>query len=385
MALYMEYSTRIYKEVYLKYVSPDDIHVYSVDEVFIDLTGYLKYSKLNSHEMAMKIIKDILKTTGITATAGIGTNLYLAKVAMDITAKKMPADENGVRIAELDEMSYRKQLWNHKPLTDFWRVGKGYSSRLCSNGIYTMGDIARCSLGKPYEKYNEDFLYKLFGVNAELLIDHAWGWEPCTISDIKSYKPSSNSVSIGQVLTVPYSFEKASLIVREMADNLSLDLTSKGLVTNQIVITVGYDIENLTNPEIRNKYVGDITVDHYGRSVPKHSQGTINLESHTSSTRIITESAVSLFKRIANTLLLVRRLTICAVHVIPAEKAKQKISVEQISLFCDYEAKERRRKREKIRLEKGLDVLIDARGVFSGGNDISDLLIQRLNTNGGIR
>ncbi len=352
MALYMEYSTRIYKDVYLKYVSPDDIHVYSVDEVFIDLTGYLKYSGLSSREMALKIIKDVLKTTGITATAGIGTNLYLAKVAMDITAKKMEADEDGVRIAELDEISYRKQLWNHKPITDFWRVGKGYSSKLYANGLYTMGDIARCSLGRPDEKYNEDLLYKLFGINAELLIDHAWGWEPCTIADIKSYKPSSNSISTGQVLTCPYSYEQSSLIVSEMADNLSLELVEKGLVTDQLVITVGYDIENLKNPKIRSNYKGEITTDHYGRSVPKHSQGTFNFDYATSSTLKIIKGAVELFEKIVNKELLVRRLTICANHVVLAEKSKKQFVARQLSFSVNYEMQERIKEKELLRLEK---------------------------------
>lgn len=352
MALYMEYSAKIYKEVYLKYISATDMHVYSVDEVFIDLTPYLKYSGLTSRELSMKIIKDILSSTGITATAGIGTNLYLAKVAMDITAKKIPADKDGVRIAELDEMSYRKQLWSHKPITDFWRVGKGYSSKLYANGIYTMGDIARCSVGKSNEKYNEDLLYKLFGINAELLIDHAWGWEPCTISDIKSYRPSSNSISKGQVLTEPYSFEKAKLIIREMADSLSLDLVNKGVVTNQIVITVGYDIENLKNEKIKSLYKGEVVVDHYGRQIPKHSQGTVNFDIHLSSTRKITEATVSLFEQIAIEYLLVRRLNICANHVLPKEKVGENIVSEQLSLFCDYEALEKRRMREKIKLEK---------------------------------
>lgn len=352
MALYMEYSTRIYKEVYLKYISPDDIHVYSIDEVFIDLTPYLKYSGLSSREFAMKIIRDILKTTGITATAGIGTNLYLAKVAMDITAKKIPADKDGVRIAELDEITYRKQLWEHKPITDFWRVGKGYSSRLSSVGIYTMGDIARCSVGSPNEKYNEDLLYKLFGVNAELLIDHAWGWEPCTIADIKAYKPSSNSISMGQVLTEPYSFDKACLIIKEMADNLSFSLVEKKLTTNQIVISVGYDVENLKDPRIRTKYHGEVTVDHYGRSVPKHSGGTANFERSTSSAKEITEAAARLFERVAVDFLLVRRLNICANNVISEDKAKDNVKVEQLSLFCDYKALEARREKEKIKREK---------------------------------
>ena len=250
MAHYVEYSTRIYN-IYLKYIAPEDIHVYSIDEVFIDVTGYLNTYKLTAQELAMKMIKDVLSETGITATAGIGTNLYLAKIAMDIVAKRVEPDENGVRIAQLDEMSYRRLLWNHRPLTDFWRVGRGYSKKLEKIGLMTMGDIARCSIGKKSDYYNEDLLYKMFGINAELLIDHAWGYEPCTMADIKAYKPSNNSIGSGQVLHCPYDFNKAKLIVREMADLLALDLVDKGLVTDQIVLTVGYDIENLNTADKR--------------------------------------------------------------------------------------------------------------------------------------
>ncbi|MBE6648843.1 MAG: DNA methylase [Ruminococcaceae bacterium] len=352
MALYMEYSTKIYKEVYLKYVSKDDIHVYSIDEVFMDLTGYLKYSKMTAHEMAIKIIREILKLTGITATAGIGTNLYLAKVAMDITAKKMPADKDGVRIAYLDEMTYRKELWEHRPLTDFWRIGKGYSSKLEALGIYTMGDVAKCSVGDPTQKYNEDLLYKLFGVNAELLIDHAWGWEPCTIADIKSYKPASNSLSSGQVLQCPYSFEKARLIVKEMTDMLVLDLVDKNLVTDQIVLIIGYDSGNLSDPKIRIRYSGEITIDHYGRPIPKHSHGTANLGGFISSTKKINESVMCLFDRIVNRDLFVRRINITANHVIPKTKGEEPFVAQQLDLFTDYEALERRRKKEKEAFER---------------------------------
>ncbi|MBQ6949526.1 MAG: DNA methylase, partial [Firmicutes bacterium] len=262
MALYIEYSTRIY-EVYLKYVASEDIHVYSIDEVFIDLTDYLETYKKDPEEIAREMIRDVLNTTGITATAGIGTNLYLAKVAMDIVAKKMKPDENGVRIARLDELTYRKELWDHQPLTDFWRVGRGYERKLEEHGLYTMGDIARCSIGSPNEVQNEELLYRLFGVNAELLIDHAWGWEPCTMAQIKAYKPETNSVGAGQVLQEPYPWEKAKLVVREMTD--------------QVVLTVGYDIENLTDPQRRKKYKGPVKTDHYGRQVPKHAHGTANL------------------------------------------------------------------------------------------------------------
>ena len=287
----MEYSTRIYN-IYLKYIAPEDIHVYSIDEVFIDLTHYLSTYKCTARELAQTMIKDVLANTGITATAGIGTNMYLAKIAMDITAKKIPADENGVRIAELDEMSYRKELWMHKPLTDFWMLGSGIAKKLEANYMYTMGDVARCS------HYDEAKLFKLFGVNAELIIDRAWGWEPTTIADIKAYKPSSNSLSVGQVLKCPYNYEKTKLIVREMIDQHVLDLVDKGLVTDQIVLDIGYDIENLTDPKISAKYHGDVTTDRYGRKVPKHAHGTANLEKKTSSSHIITEATMNLFDRI---------------------------------------------------------------------------------------
>ena len=264
MAYYIKYSTKIYN-IYLKWFSSDDIYVYSIDEVFIDITHYLKTYKLSARELVTKVIQDIYENTGITATAGIGTNLYLCKVAMDIVAKHVEPNKNGVRIAGLDELTYRKLLWNHRPLTDFWRVGKGYSNKLEEHRIYTMGDIARTSLN------NEDLLYKLFGVNAELLIDHAWGYEPCTIKQIKSYKPSTNSICSGQVLHCPYDYKKTELIVKEMAELLSLDLVEKNLVTDQIVLTIGYDVENLTNSQISNLYKGDITIDRYGRKIPKHA------------------------------------------------------------------------------------------------------------------
>ncbi len=352
MSLYMKYSTKIYEEVYLKYVSPEDIHVYSIDEVFIDITAYLKYGKMSSREMAMKIIKDILSITGITATAGIGTNLYLAKIAMDITAKKISPDENGVRIAVLDEMSYRKQLWNHRPLTDFWRVGKGYSSKLEANGMYTMGDVARCSVGGPYEKHNEALLYKLFGVNAELLIDHAWGWEPCTISQIKAYKPSSNSISSGQVLSYPYDFCKARIIVKEMTDLLVYDLVEKGLVTDQIVLTIGYDAENLLDPVKRARFKGEVSADHYGRLVPKHAHGTANLGMHMSSSRKISEETVKLYDTITNKNLLIRRITVCANHVISEKDVVKSYVAQQLDLFTDYDVLKQKEEKEKAEFEK---------------------------------
>lgn len=351
MAHYMEHSTRIYN-IYLKYIAPEDIHVYSIDEVFIDLTTYLKTAGLTAHEFAMKIIHDVYQTTGITATAGIGTNMYLAKIAMDIVAKHIPADKDGVRIAELDEMSYRRQLWDHRPLTDFWRVGRGYAKKLEENGLFTMGDIARCSVGKPTDFHNEDLLYKLFGVNAELLIDHAWGWEPCTIAEVKQYKPASNSIGSGQVLHCPYEAEKAKLVVREMVDLLALDLVDKGLVTDQIVLTVGYDIENLTDPKRSKAYRGPITVDSYGRKIPKHSHGTANIGRQTSSAKLITEAVMELYDRIVNPSLLVRRLNMAANHVVPEESLLNDPQIEQLDLFTDYDELEKQREEENAALER---------------------------------
>ena len=351
MAYYMEYSTRIF-DIYLRYIAPEDMHVYSIDEVFIDATTYLNTYKMSAHDLALKMIRDVLHETGVTATAGIGTNMYLCKVAMDIVAKKMPADADGVRIAELDEMSYRKLLWNHTPLTDFWRVGHGYAKKLMANGLNTMGDIARCSIGKPNEYYNEALLYKLFGINAELLIDHAWGWEPTTIAEIKSYKPQMNSLGSGQVLHCAYTAEKAKLIVKEMTDLLVLDLVDKKLVTDQMVLTIGYDIENLTNPAIRNKYHGEVTTDHYGRQIPKHAHGTINLPCQTSSTKIIMKAMEELFDRIINRDLLVRRINIVAARVVPESEVSDKQTFEQLDLFTDYTALEKKKGQEKKEQEK---------------------------------
>lgn len=336
MAKYMEYSTKIYN-IYLKYVAPEDIHVYSVDEVFMDVTAYLNTYKKTAKELAMVMIKDVLQTTGITATAGIGTNLYLCKVAMDIVAKHTSPDENGVRIAQLDEMSYRRLLWNHTPLTDFWRVGAGYKKKLEANGLYTMGDVARCSMGKPEDYYNEELLYKLFGVNAELLIDHAWGYEPCTLEQIKAYKPEHNSIGSGQVLHCPYDFEKTRLIVREMTDLLVLDLVEKELVTDQIVLTIGYDVENLTDPVRRSRYKGEITIDRYGRKIPKHSHGTISLKQTTSSTRLITQAVMEWYEKNVNRDLLVRRIQITANRVVAENSIEQSGTYRQLDLFTDYE------------------------------------------------
>ena len=348
MARYMEVSTNIY-QIYLKYIAPEDIHVYSIDEVFIDATAYLKTYGLTAHELAVKMIRDVLKNTGITATAGIGTNMYLAKIAMDIVAKKMPADKDGVRVAELDEMSYRRQLWNHRPLTSFWRVGHSIAAKLEEKGLYTMGDIARCSLGGKYDYYNEDLLYKLFGVNAELLIDHAWGWEPCTIEDIKAYKPESSSISSGQVLQCPYDFEKGKLIVREMTDLLTLDLVDKGLVADQMVLTVGYDIENLRDTFKKMQYSGQVITDHYGRQIPKSAHGSINLGQHTSSTKIITEKVMELYDRIVDPQLTVRRMYVVANHVINENNIEEQ-PPEQLDFYTDYEALERQKAEEEERL-----------------------------------
>lgn len=344
MAYYMQYSTRIY-DIYLKYIAPEDIIVYSIDEVFMDVTEYLRTYQLSARELAMKIILDVLDTTGITATAGIGTNLFLCKVAMDIEAKHIPADKNGVRIAELDEMGFRRKLWSHQPLTDFWRVGRGYAKKLEAHGMFTMGDVARCSVN------NEDLLYKMFGKNAELLIDHAWGWEPCTISAVKAYRPENNSLGSGQVLHQPYTAEKACLVLREMADLLSLDLVSKRLVTDQLVITIGYDRENLATADQKKQYHGEVTKDHYGREIPKHSHGTQNLERYTSSTKLIVNAATELFERIADKKLLVRRLNIVACHVISEKDApKREAGFEQLNLFTDYAAEQEKREKEDAAL-----------------------------------
>ena len=334
MARYMEVSTQIYN-IYLKYIAPEDIHIYSVDEVFIDVTRYGRLFKASPRELAVRMINDVMETTGITATVGIGTNLYLAKVAMDIEAKHTPPDKNGARIAELDEMSYRKRLWAHEPITDFWRVGRGIAARLEKYGIKTMGDIAAVSVAGDGSVLNEAFLYKLFGVNAELLIDHAWGWEPCTMEDIKSYRPRNHSLSVGQVLSVPYDFDMARLIVREMADSLAMDIFSKGLVTDQVCLSVGYDVENINDPEMRRRYHGDITTDAYGRRVPKSSHGIRNIVIPTSSVSRITECAAALFNDIADKSLLVRRITIAANNVMPRNLVKADESCKQLDMFSD--------------------------------------------------
>lgn len=356
MALYMKYSTDIY-HIYLKYIAPEDIHVYSIDEVFMDVTRYLKTYKMTAAELTRKIIKEVYDMTGITATAGIGTNLYLCKVAMDIVAKHVEADEDGMRIAQLDEKTYRRLLWSHTPITDFWGVGRGYADKLNKVGIYTMGDVARCSLGKQNEFYNEELLYKMFGINAELLIDHAWGYEPCTIADVKAYKPENNSISSGQVLHCPYDYEKARLIVCEMTDLLVLDMVDKHLMTDQIVLTLGYDIENLTDAGRRKAYKGEVTTDHYGRSVPKHAHGTINLAKKTSSTKLIMDAVTKLYDRIADKNLLIRRITVTANKVVDERDAQKYGSYEQLELFAkedngpDEAELERERKMQNAMLD----------------------------------
>lgn len=346
MARYVEVSRQIYN-IYLRHVAPEDIHPYSVDEVFMDVTDYLHYNRLTPHEMAMKMIREVLRETGITATAGIGTNLYLAKVAMDVMAKKTQPDADGVRIAELDEMSYRRLLWDHRPLTAFWRVGRGIAQKLQAHGLDTMGKVARCSIN------NEDLLYRLFGVNAELLIDHAWGWEPCTIAQVKAYRPETNSFSSGQVLSCAYDARKARVVVQEMADGMALSLLGRRMVTSQLILTLGYDRENLERPDIRERYIGEVTSDWYGRPVPKHAHGTEMLERPTSSPSDIIGAAMTLFDRIVNPDLLVRRLNLTVAHVVAEDLAeRQEKAPQQLDLFTDYEAERLRLEREEKRRSK---------------------------------
>ena len=374
MAHYMDYSTRIYN-VYLKYVAPEDIHVYSIDEVFIHITPYLRANNMTPREFVQQLVRDVWKTTHITAAAGIGTNLYLCKIAMDIVAKHADPDESGARIAELDEQTYRLLLWDHRPLTDFWRVGHGSAKKLQAHGLFTMGDIARCSV------QNEALLYKLFGINAELLIDHAWGWEPCTIEAIRSYRPSTNSISAGQVLHCPYAFEQTRLIVREMADLMALDLVDKGLVTDQIVLTVGYDIENLKDPERRKAYNGTVVMDHYGRQVPKHAHGTANLSRKTASTMLIVRAFLDLFDRITDPALLVRRVTLAANRIVP-EGYDEEPSCFQLDLFTDPVQqemlqhalnREKRRQQAELSIKKkfGKNAILKGMNLKEGATTIS--------------
>ena len=361
MAYYIEYSTKVY-QVYLKYIAPEDIYPYSIDEVFIDATEYLESYKMTAHELALKMVRDVLKETGITATAGIGTNMYLCKVAMDIVAKHIPADKDGVRIAELDEMSYRQKLWNHKPLTSFWRVGKGIAQKLEQNGMDTMGKVARCSIE------NEDLLYNLFGVNAELLIDHAWGWEPVGMKEVKAYKPETNSISNGQVLSEGYDYKKARVVVMEMADEISLNLVKHHFVADQIVLTINYDAENLTNPDLKAKYFGPVTTDYYGRQVPKHAHGMANLDVPTSSGKLIMQAVRDLYAKIVNPNLLVRRINLTVNHVISEEVAATLPKpAEQLDLFADYDDQARRAEEKAGDLAKERKVqeaLLDIKAKF---------------------
>ena len=361
MAQYMESSAEIYS-IYLQFVAPEDIHVYSIDEVFIDATPYLRTYGLTGEALARKLVHQVYAATGITATAGIGTNLYLAKVAMDILAKRMEPDAHGVRVARLDEISYRRQLWDHRPLTDFWRVGKGYTAKLEKIGLYTMGDVARCSL------QNEDVLYRLFGVSAQLLIDHAWGWEPCTLADIKAYRPQSSSISSGQVLQSPYCWEKAKLVVREMTDALVLDLVEKGLVTDQLTLTLGYDRESLTRPDI--SYTGPVTMDPYGRLIPKHAHGTANLPCLSASTTMITQAIMSLFDRIADPVLLVRRITLTAAHIAPRGAQKEVCQLDLFAPPVDERALEREYRRQQavvsIRRKYGKNAILKGMNLEEG-------------------
>ena len=392
MALYMKYSTRIY-QIYLRYIAPEDIHIYSIDEVFINATPYLDAYKLSPEELTRKLVHEILTETGITATAGIGTNLYLSKIAMDIQAKHVEADANGVRIARLDEQSYRRCLWTHRPLTDFWRVGRGYARKLEAHGLFTMGDIARCSLGTGNTYHSEDLLYKLFGVNAELLIDHAWGWEPCTIAAIKAYKPSTNSLGSGQVLQCPYAADKARLVIREMTERLVLDLVDKELVTDQLVLTVGYDRENLDQPQTAKNYLGEVTTDHYGRKIPKSAHGTANLERPMSSSQKITAAVMALCDQILDPALTVRRINVTANHVQPESAVTRTPVCNQLDLFADcsaqaasQEAEEQSLAREKKRQQALLTIQKKyGKNAILKGCDLQDgaMAISRNNQIGG--
>lgn len=357
MKKYVDTSARIY-DIYKRFVSSDDISVYSIDEVFIDLTDYVKLYGLSPRKLVEKMIREVFKETGITATAGIGTNLYLAKIAMDIVAKKMKPNKNGARIAFLDVKSYREQLWDHRPITDFWRVGKGYSERLKKAGILTMGDVAKCSIGKPSDFYNESLLYKIFGVNAELLIDHAWGYEPCTIKDIKAYKPINRSISTGQVLQCPYDFNKSKLIVKEMADSLSLELFDKNLATDKITLAVSYDAENLKDPNFI--YDGEIKIDRYGRSVPKEATGSENIGFFTSSTKILVDAFSGLFERIADKELLVGKINVCAANV--ADEDDKRVSPDAVQTsFFDDDADKKKKEEDLKKEKKGQAALIAIR------------------------
>ena len=375
MARYMDCSAGVY-QTYLQFVAPEDVHVYSIDEVFIDATPYLNTYKCTARELAMRMIRAVLARTGVTATAGIGTNLYLCKVAMDIVAKHLPPNRDGVRIAELNEQRYREQLWAHRPLTDFWRIGRGISRRLEKQGIHTMGDIARCSLGGQNDRWNENLLYRLFGVNAELLIDHAWGQERCGMADIKAYRPKSSSLSVGQVLHRPYRFEEAELIVREMADALALDLVRKELAADQIILSVGYDIENLKTPEARTVFDGAVDTDFYGRSMPQGAHGSENLDGHTASARRIVAAAAAIFRRIADPSLTVRRLCIAANHT----RARADLAAEpaQLSLFEDPAAE--RRTEAEAREQRRQEAILSIRGRYGKNAIVKAMSLQEAAT-----
>lgn len=359
MALYIDYSTRIYN-IYRHYVAPEDIHVYSIDEVFMDVTGYLSTYKMTADALARKIIMEIFTTTGITATAGIGTNMYLCKVAMDIMAKHTEPDENGVRVAYLNEQLYREQLWSHTPLTDFWRIGRGYSTKLAAVGLHTMGDVAKCSLGKTGDYYNEDLLFKMFGVNAELLIDHAWGYEPCTIADIKAYKPEAKSLSQGQVLQSPYGYKQAEIVVREMAEALALDLVAKGLMTQQTVLYIGYDIEN-----VKKNFSGEIKQDRYGREMPKHANGTFTLKKYTASSELLIEAFLDIFKRTVDPALTIRRINLAAVNVLPEQQAAEQNRYEQLDLFSLFPEEQQLKEEERLKKERSVQkAMLDIKSKF---------------------
>ena len=372
MKYYMKYSTAIYN-IYLKWFSAEDIYVYSIDEVFIDITNYLQTYHMTPRELITRVIKNVYDETGITATGGIGTNMYLCKVAMDIVAKHITADKYGVRVAGLDEITYRKFLWSHKPLTDFWRVGNGIAKKLEQNGMFTMGDVAKKSVT------NEELLYNLFGINAELLIDHAWGYEPCTIKSVKEYKPVTNSISSGQVLHCPYNYEDTKLIVKEMTELLTLDLVNKNLITSKLVLTIGYDVENLKDPEISKGYLGEITLDHYGRKVPKHSHGTINLDHKTSSTKIITKAVLELYEKIINKNLLVRRINVSAENVVDENDYNNIKKYEQVNLFTDYSEIEKEKQKEKE--EKALQkAVISIKEKFGKNSIIKGMNLEKAGT-----
>lgn len=371
MSLYMDYSLCVY-HIYLNYVAPEDIHVYSIDEVFMDVTQYLGTYKVTAKELAMRMIREVLEKTGITATVGIGTNLYLCKIAMDIVAKHVPPDQDGVRIASLDELTYRKLLWGHEPLTDFWRVGKGYANRLAQCGMKTMGDIARCSLGKEDEFHNEELLYKMFGVNAELLIDHAWGYEPCTIAQIKAYQPQDNSISIGQVLSRPYTFEQARIVIKEMADMLSLKLVQKGKKTSQIILTVGYDVENLM---YGRTYEKEVTIDRYGRAIPKAAHKSSPLFDQTASTKKIIQETVDLYDAITDSSLLIRRITLAAGHVSTSQSEAEN-NFEQMDLFSYLNGDSSENKEQK-REEKLQQAMLEIKNRFGKNAILKGMNLQK--------